>query len=678
MTETTDSTRTLEIARRLVQLGQGKDACRAYETALGQMGEDHPPKEKLEAALYILQNGGDYKVAYTTFLNLYDQGYCQEDLFNLMAGAFYQPNEKLMRTRYEKNCKLLSRYPYFFRQDFPAFEDLPIRFFPFDDQGFLPFDRREARFGAYVNFNYPQITRNFFKDLEKPILAHDVYSMYELSYLNDNVRKSEYVAKENHIYLHYTHWDTFCAYLQVLNFRPLLEEEKLVFLMEDELSQYPMDFKERFGIDYSQYPVEPLHIQEVHRLIWHTQLSTHNGGDFFNEIFDNHPNLIAQPSIMLDDLEGSVQKVRDYLDGGHELTLTVPADGDTEKVDRLVEQLRQIPAPSDKDILVFIFLWLADLRPLDPASRISPAIFLQPHFPNIYYSLLHDQKRAALDSEEYQKIKNSPIFKGFPYLKTFTPIRRLTTSYGGTVKFMYGHSGEEREDGKIAVVTNVLVQRVLNRSFMIDPQDRLFQDSVLVRFEDGKLNPKATFTALCAFLDLPYTESMTYCSEAGERDPLGFPTNVRGFDPATVYRTYDEYAGDPERIYLEYFMRDVYEYCGYDFHYYDGSEMDLDKLTALVDSMEVEDRYIRETWRTVYTMNLEQMEIDLPKYAGMTREEKIQALLDEKLKSCRDKRLEVVKVLLPGLHFVNKKGQPLKMMPKLELDPELLEQELYH
>ena len=28
----------------------------------------------------------------------------------------------------------------------------------------------------------------------------------------------------------------------------------------------------------------------------------------------------------------------------------------------------------------------------------------------------------------------------------------------------------------------------------------------MVRFEDGKLNPKATFTALAAFLDIPYTE----------------------------------------------------------------------------------------------------------------------------------------------------------------------------
>lgn len=50
----------------------------------------------------------------------------------------------------------------------------------------------------------------------------DVYSQYHLEYLNDNVRKSEWVGRENHIYLHYTDWMTFCAYLQCLELRPLL------------------------------------------------------------------------------------------------------------------------------------------------------------------------------------------------------------------------------------------------------------------------------------------------------------------------------------------------------------------------------------------------------------------------------------------------------------------------
>jgi hypothetical protein len=171
---------------------------------------------------------------------------------------------------------------------------------------------------------------------------------------------------------------------------------------------------------------------------------------------------------------------------------------------------------------------------------------------------------------------------------------------------------------------------------------------------------------------------MTYCSYAGQRDPVSYEGNAQGFDPVAIYKTYDEYAGDPERAYLEYFMRDVYAYCGYDFHYYDGSEMDLDKLKALVGSMEVEDRYIRETWKVAAELKIDSIDLDGPKYADATREEKIQTFLDEKLKDFQNNRLEVAVVLMQGLRFINKKGQSLKMMPKLELDPELLEQELYH
>ena len=43
-----------------------------------------------------------------------------------------------------------------------------------------------------------------------------------------------------------------------------------------------------------------------------------------------------------------------------------------------------------------------------------------------------------------------------------------------------------------------------------------------------------------------------------------------------------------------------------------------------------------------------------------------------------EQRLEYAKYLLKGLHFISMDGQPLQMMKKLELDPALLEQPLYH
>ena len=53
-------------------------------------------------------------------------------------------------------------------------------------------------------------------------------------------------------------------------------------------------------------------------------------------------------------------------------------------------------------------------------------------------------------------------------------------------------------------------------------------------------------------------------------------------------------------------------------------------------------------------------------------------LLENHIRGLERNRLENAKVLLGGLRFVNKNGQPLRMMPRLELDPALLEQPLYH
>lgn len=667
----------IEIARKLAALGQQQDACNAYHLALQQLqGQD--PAAEMEAALYIFQSGGDYKVSYTCFRDLYNRGCFQEDLLDLMTKAFYEPNAKLAKTRYEKNCKLLTKYPYLFRKDFPLFEELPIRFYPFDDHSYIPYDIQGKRFGDYINFKHPVVSRNFFKNLDDPILADDVYSQYEIEYLCDNVRDSEYVARDNHVYLHYTDWRTFCSYLQCINLRVPLLTQKLVFLVEDEISQYPIDFKERFGIDYSQYPIRPLAVREINRLIWHSQLSTHNGGDFFNEIFDSHPNLIFMPSLMFDNIEAQIEKMRAAVDAASTLAEAFQNFGENWSP-RIVEELFHLRDLSNKDLLAALFL--SDSRGtahIDPAARIAPALFFQPHFHNIVYHLGTSGEYAALYSKEYEKICKSPLFRGFKYIKTFTPMRRPTTSHGATVKFMYQSalkSVEEKAEKK-SVVSDAISERILNRSFMIDWQDRLYKDSILVRFEDGKLNPKATFTALAAFLDLPYTESMTYCSLWGEHDAESYAGNVRGFDPAAIYRTYDEYVNDAERYYIEYFLRDAYDFYGYGFQYYDGAPVDEAKAKELISGFERMDYYIRETWKNVFqeaevSRNGERVDAD--------SEEAVRNKLAENSLHQRTKnRLNHAKILMGKLQFVNRNGQPLHMMPKLELDPALLEQPLYH
>ena len=279
---------------------------------------------------------------------------------------------------------------------------------------------------------------------------------------------------------------------------------------------------------------------------------------------------------------------------------------------------------------------------------------------------------------QLEKIHQSKMFD-FKYIKTFIPIRRFTTSYGSSVRSMYGTAKKQEKENPNASVTMVvpdaITQRVCNRSFMRDVDDKLYYDSVVVRFEDGKLNPKATFTALAAFLDLPYTESMTYCSEKGVRDVQTWAGNVIGFDTASVYRTYDEWTDDDERACLEYLLRDAHEYYGYDFHYYDNQPMEGEKRAEILVRHARLDDMVRETWARYY-----QPKILDGGWDALTEEEqeKLKKQLDAHLEKYWANRAEIAKILTENPRFVNEREQPLHMIPLLELDPDLLEQPLYH
>ena len=660
--------RTIELARKLAEMGQKEDAQKGYFLAL-QKEEDLEPKEELEAASYLFFSKWDHKLPFSVFVSLYNRGFFRAELMNLMQQAFYLPNVQKQKKQYERNCRALGKYPYFFHEGFLEWEELPILFFPFNEKGYIPYFKGEDRFGDYIDFNDPVIDRYFFKDLEKPILAQDVYSQYQLEYLNDNVRKSEWVARDNHIYLHYAQWQRFCAHLQCLDFTALLKEKKLVFLIEEEIDRYPIDFKARFGMDYSQYPIKPVGIQEVKKMIWHTQLAAHNGGDFFNEIFYGHPNLIAYESLMFDRVEEMIREQRRELRKVRRGECAPPP---------AMKALLDIPSPTDKDLLVAMFLTddavSGDNR---GGERIVPALFFQPHFSDMIYrpQLNQTGDRAILVSEEYESIRNSPLFQQFKYIKTFTPMRRPTTSYGATVRFMERRANEDLEGD--TAVGDALTVRLLNRSFMVDRWDRLYRDSVLVRFEDGKLNPKATFTALAEFLDIPYTESMTYCSGASGLNPESLAGNDLGFDPAAIYRTYDDYVNDADRSLLEYFLRDAYEEYGYDFHYYHGEPVDMDWVKEKLEGVHNLDRRIRETYRRAIDR---QSKNGIIVSDGVTyeHEEGCELLTRHTMEDIRSDRLKMTELLLKNLVFVNRDNQPLRLMKKLELDPRLLQQPLYH
>ena len=152
-----------------------------------------------------------------------------------------------------------------------------------------------------------------------------------------------------------------------------------------------------------------------------------------------------------------------------------------------------------------------------------------------------------------------------------------------------------------------------------------------------------------------------------------------GFDTATVYRTYDNYATDEERAYIEFCLRDAYEYYGYDFHYYDGGPVDEERIKKWLEGFTNINGYISRSWEN-NVLNNEGLTITKkgqPVPQKVTDEIKPLILADI-CKKNNNIRLKIGTAMIDGLYFVNKRGQPLRMMPKLELDPALLQEPLYH
>ena len=152
--------------------------------------------------------------------------------------------------------------------------------------------------------------------------------------------------------------------------------------------------------------------------------------------------------------------------------------------------------------------------------------------------------------------------------------------------------------------------------------------------------------------------------------------NDLGFDPAAIYRTYDEFTNDADRALIEYLLRDAYEYYGYDFHYYHGETVDSDWVNEQLEHIDHLDQLICQTIAEVCYTAIKKIVTD------ETDETTVREMANKEgeniLKQFRENRQNAIEKLLSGLHFVNIKGQPLHMMPMLKLDPALLEQPLYH
>ena len=219
-----------------------------------------------------LFDAGDYKEAFVSFTNIYNKSQNaqeRQDIMTMLQEAYYQPNESELREHYKRNVQALAAYPYFWEKQFANFSSLSFLLFPISDDSYYLYDKKADCFvGEYDGATRRQM-RYFFENLYQALRVEDEDNLYNLTFLFDNVRRSEDVAMDNHVYLLYHSWEPLQRVMQVGDLTPILEHKKFVFLIgQENFYRYPVNFKDEFDIHYDRMEPQKLQIHEMKRICY--------------------------------------------------------------------------------------------------------------------------------------------------------------------------------------------------------------------------------------------------------------------------------------------------------------------------------------------------------------------------------------------------------------------------
>ena len=200
--------------------------------------------------------------------------------------------------------------------------------------------------------------------------------------------------------------------------------------------------------------------------------------------------------------------------------------------------------------------------------RIAPSIVFHAHA----YYMSYDAK------EMYD------VFREFKYFKSYMPIRRTISSLGGHVTAcIRSHFGIYTFSGDcFSLLSNYWNrQGIKTKTLYVPEDDEWLPYRKVIRFEDMKLEPRATAEALCEFLDIPFDEIVMKVTVNGEEGNMG---NIRNFDTTPVYRKREEYISPFDYYRLEVAFGRMMEPWGYKPIYYtDGVQYSKKEIMKMFD-----------------------------------------------------------------------------------------------
>ena len=540
-----------------------------------------------------LFDAGNYKEAFVSFADIYNESQDSQERRDIMAmlqEAYYQPNESELQGHYQKNIEALAAYPYFWGTSFPDFSSLSFLLFPISDDSYYLYDKKADCFvGEYDGTTCHQM-RYFFENLDQALRVEDEDNLYNLTFLFDNVRRSEDVAMDNHIYLLYHSWEPLQRVMQVGDLTPILEHKKFVFLMGSEnFDRYPLNFKTEFGIDYDGMEPQMLRIDEMKRICYWWKRG-YAGTMLGLGVLDQNTNTAVKmgwtfhkdtkvqgyPLYLTKFLRNLVQNLKTpyTLEALYALYKHKDIEWHFPNFEKFFAFLQQYNKQkrlydvSDLFRLLFIYLYSEKLPNANP--RIAPIIVWEPH--------LNDQTLYV------------PLIMTFPYHVVMNSMREPVTLTGRIYQ----------SEQSIFPYSDYTIAMSMDES--------LKNDYYAYRFEDLKKFPRETIEAICQVLNIPFEEDML------EADvPYNSPNTskkdevVHGFDQAPLHRNLDSALSDFDQVRLRIFYDPILRHFGYErFNFEECPMTDQDIYYLLKFPFRCESDYIARKKENITAQQLRQ------------------------------------------------------------------------
>jgi len=417
--------------------------------------------------------------------------------------ACIELKENKMLANYVKNKDMLCDYPYLFGK-IPEFITTKKQILNVDED--IPY---------------------FFKDLSKPLFIRNLSHPNHMKFLFDNVRASEDVAMDNHIYLHYANEQKFLEMLCQCDLKPLLKQRKFVFLIgEQNKSIYPINFKKRYNIDYESMPFKPLRVNELKRIVIYNGLPA-SGQDFLFQICAVNKNilpiLVPTPFLYLPKLKKEVLKMEFNIN-----------DLSCHRTCRTPEKYFSL---RDPDIFYFLCATFYNNREQKNASRISPTILLDPH---------HDVNNSFRN-----------VYKSFRYRKGMTLVRNPVMRFGSVIKSKFFGDDES------CFFKDVLRVLYLPTFYGENGKHNCF------KLESLKNNPIKGVKELCKYFQVPFDKSMLHPEKCQYVTTSTSSTGkkVMGFEP-TPKRNISEELSEWDLQRLTPLFEPILQCYGYEYKKY--------------------------------------------------------------------------------------------------------------